>query len=718
MMRFGRYAARGSSGTPVAKLPAMRMNHAGAKRSAASFIAIFTIMLACLTSPLPAAAEERVALVIGNSAYERLPQLKNPSNDSADIAKSFERLGFNVTLVQNASFEQFRHALLDFGRAASGADMAVLYYAGHGIEVAGENWVLPVDTAPAREADVSTDAIALRQVMLSVSNAKTLGLIILDACRNNVFPNMRRADATRGVDRGLAPIDPAENVLVAYAARDGTTARDGNGRNSPFTEALLRHLETPGLELEFMFRNVRDDVWSATNGEQQPFLYGSLSKDEVYLKEGSASTQTAEAKPVAPEETIDAGDLTWSFVRSTSDVDTLRRFTDQFPTSPRAADARVRIAALVSQSQQSDAVPAGSGVFTVTSTESVRLDDEEEKLARPFRRNSAVTEAAWKVLKDSKDIRIVRRFVDHFPTGQRRQALEHRPVFFKTQYTSATPSDAPPVLITREVLLKAATDEEVLSCFRRNDLMAGDCQRALQRYPLISQFTLDYRFRLTLCQALADACGNRGDFLRNAAGLQANALFNPANADPAAVSSAAGGVVIAPATSTAKGDDGRTFNSLSTPHQRYENSHQAIGNPIKSTVIQPQSLTGNYNAAGYKGSRYTRSGIGALKKATFTRHVFTGAFKVRTTTNLAKVTSVRVTSVKVNSVGVRTPNVRTIGTVRTPNVKLSGVNVGVPNIKVPTVKVPTVRAPTTRVPTVKVPTVRVPTVRVPTVQFH
>jgi uncharacterized caspase-like protein len=129
------------------------------------------------------------------------------------------------------------------------------------------------------DTDIEQEAISLRAIMQIVSSASKLGLVVLDACRVNPFlAKMKRTTATRSVGRGLGRVEPTNNVLVAYAAKDGTTAADGVGRNSPFTTALLKHLETPGLEINFLFRNVRDEVIAATTSEQQPFIYGSLTK--------------------------------------------------------------------------------------------------------------------------------------------------------------------------------------------------------------------------------------------------------------------------------------------------------------------------------------------------------------------------------------------------------------------------------------------------------
>jgi Caspase domain len=253
----------------------------------------------------PAGAEgKRVALVIGNSAYRNVPALPNPANDAGDVAAALRRLGFAVTLANNASFDEMRRGLIAFGRDAAGADIAAVYFAGHGMEISGENWLIPVDAELKRETDAANEAVSLRSVMLQVSNTTSLGLVILDACRNNPFvAKMQRSLALRAIGGGgLGRIEPVGNVLVAYAARDGTTALDGDGRNSPFAAALLRNIETPGLEVTFMFRNVRDDVMEATRNEQQPFVYGSLSRRAIYLAgwpspADQAGTNQANAAP-------------------------------------------------------------------------------------------------------------------------------------------------------------------------------------------------------------------------------------------------------------------------------------------------------------------------------------------------------------------------------------------------------------------------------------
>jgi len=267
-------------------------------------------------APTAAAAEgRRVALVIGNGAYGNVPALLNPPNDASDIAAALKRLGFTVSLATNASFDEMRRGLIALGRDAAGADMAALYFAGHGMEINGDNWLIPIDAALKRDTDAANEAISLQSVMLQVSNTTSLGLVILDACRDNPFAvRMNRSLATRAATMGgLGRIEPTGNVLVAYAARDGTTALDGDARNSPFAAALLRNIEAPGVEVTFMFRNVRDDVMEATRNQQQPFVYGSLSRKAIYLAgpppagaDGAAlPAVVSPAAPRGPSSTID-----------------------------------------------------------------------------------------------------------------------------------------------------------------------------------------------------------------------------------------------------------------------------------------------------------------------------------------------------------------------------------------------------------------------------
>lgn len=342
----------------------------------------------------PALAESRVALVIGNGAYEKVPELPNPPRDATDIGHALERLNFKVTLLKNATAQEMRKAVVDFGRTAEGSEMAVVFYAGHGIEVAGENWLIPVSAELRSDADVESEAISLRSVSLQVSKARQLGLVILDACRNNPFAaKMKRSISTRAVARGLAPTEPADNVLIAYSARDGTTASDGEGQNSPFTTALLHHIETPGLEISFLFRRVRDDVMAATKREQQPFVYGSLSKEEIYLKAPAVNASVGPATDsVASAPTED--ERFWQAIQTSTVVGLFEEYLSRYSRGGHVTEARQRIKDLNAKQ-----VVAASAATASSQPESAAnpIKGGESSGAKPSDRNLYTADDARKV---------------------------------------------------------------------------------------------------------------------------------------------------------------------------------------------------------------------------------------------------------------------------------------------------------------------------------
>ena len=229
----------------------------------------------------------RVALVMGNSAYRLGARLHNPGRDADVIAASLKRLGFEpVHLLKDLELSRMARALGDFGVEADAAEMAVVYFAGHGLELDGQTYLIPVDADLGHARQVRFESVGLNDVLAAVDGAKTLRLVILDACRENPYrERMRGVEVSRSLGRGLANIEPAGNTLVAYAAKHGTAARDGaEAENSPYASALLDHLETPNLEIRLLFGRVRDTVLEATDGQQEPHLYGSLGGREIYLR--------------------------------------------------------------------------------------------------------------------------------------------------------------------------------------------------------------------------------------------------------------------------------------------------------------------------------------------------------------------------------------------------------------------------------------------------
>lgn len=299
------------------------------------------------------ASAKRVALIVGNSTYKSVSKLPNPVNDARAMAETLSRLGFEtVDLKLDQDFTTFRRTLRSFARKAAGADLGLVFFAGHGIEIGGQNYLIPTDAELADSADVDFEAIPLSMVMGALDRVKKLKLVVLDACRDNPFASrMTTTGATRSIGRGLARVSPrGQNSLVAYAAREGTIARDGDGKHSPYVTALLAHIETPGLEIGFLFRKVRDAVVDKTGGQQEPFVYGSLSGEAIYLKSPGSrpttTTTTTTTKPVKNLPTLGGATMAWEHVKDSNDIGLLRAFIAQYGATnafyARLAESKIR----------------------------------------------------------------------------------------------------------------------------------------------------------------------------------------------------------------------------------------------------------------------------------------------------------------------------------------------------------------------------------------
>ncbi len=268
------------------------------RRSIAAPLAAAAIAVGLsLLSAHPALADKRVALVIGNSAYKSVTPLPNPAKDAAAIGAMLTKAGFEVVDArEDVPAADMKRMIRDFSDKVRDADIAVVFYAGHGIEVDGTNYLIPVDARLERDIDVEDETVSLDRIVRILDPAKKLRLVILDACRDNPFDrSMKRSLSSRAVEKGLAKVEPSNpNTLIAYAAKAGSTASDGAGANSPFTTALLKQLTVPGQDLRKSLGYVRDDVMKATGNKQEPFVYGSLGGDDVTLVPQS---QTAAAVP-------------------------------------------------------------------------------------------------------------------------------------------------------------------------------------------------------------------------------------------------------------------------------------------------------------------------------------------------------------------------------------------------------------------------------------
>ena len=268
-------------------------------------LVVTALVLVVLATPAVVLADGRVALVVGNSTYAHIGRLPNPDNDARDMSAALRRLGFEVTTELDTDRVELTEALRAFTRQSARADVSLVFYAGHGIEMDGVNYLVPVDARLERDVDVRFETVTVDDLLVSTTGG-SLRLLILDACRNNPLArSMQRTAATRTVSGGsFADLNEdllGDETLVAYAAAAGTTAAYGRGRNSPYTAALLSHLETP-LEIGLLFRRVRAAVLAATNGAQRPHEYHSLVGEHYLtrtLATGAAVTVSA-AVPADP----------------------------------------------------------------------------------------------------------------------------------------------------------------------------------------------------------------------------------------------------------------------------------------------------------------------------------------------------------------------------------------------------------------------------------
>lgn len=263
---------------------------------------VLPLLLVLLSCPALAEtrAKDRVALVFGMAGYQNITALKNTINDAGALAKTLEEIGFDVEIRMDATKAEALAALDDFAFKAETADIALIYFAGHGVSVQGTTFLLPVDAAVRKSRDIVTASITMDQMLAAVDGARKMSILILDSCRNNPLPeviDLRDPEVAKGLTTGtggLAAPSPDRGTLVAYAAAQGAVALDGTGGNSPFNIALRANMVKPNIEIGLLFRRVRDDVLAATGNQQEPATYGSLPGEPFYL---TADASAASAEP-------------------------------------------------------------------------------------------------------------------------------------------------------------------------------------------------------------------------------------------------------------------------------------------------------------------------------------------------------------------------------------------------------------------------------------
>jgi hypothetical protein len=302
-----------------------------------------TVVVAMLAAVTPVTAqtprgESRVALVIGNSAYRETP-LRNPVNDVRAVAKTLRELGFDVLAHENANKRTMETAIIEFGRKLTDGGVGFFYYAGHGLQVRGRNYLVPVDADIDSEATTRIAAVDVDLLLEQMAEAKNrVNIVILDACRNNPFERK-----LRGASRGLAAVDAARGTLVAYATAPGSVAADGDGTNGLYTEELLQALRVPGLKVEEVFKRVRIGVTERSKGAQTPWESSSLTGDLVV---NVTVNVVAAATPAAPPTMADRESLFWASIKDGTDPAGFEAYLKQYPNGVFAPLARQRLAGL------------------------------------------------------------------------------------------------------------------------------------------------------------------------------------------------------------------------------------------------------------------------------------------------------------------------------------------------------------------------------------
>lgn len=298
-----------------------------------------------------ASGEKRIALVIGNAAYKDAP-LKNPVNDAKDMAATLRRLGFDVIEKTNVSQKDINRSISQFGEKLRSDTVALFYYAGHGIQVKGKNYIIPIDARITGEATVRAEAVDVDTVMdqLAIS---PMNIVILDACRNNPFE--RKFRSTGG---GLAQMDAPKGSLIAYATAPGKTAADGDSRNGLYTQELLKHIQTPGLPLEAVFKRVRNGVMAASGDAQTPWEASSLTGDFFFRPSVGATPATVQ--PVsAPFDAAAVEVSFWESIKNSTDAEDFQAYLDKYPGGQFAALAERRVKKQPVRVDQAGNVPSG-----------------------------------------------------------------------------------------------------------------------------------------------------------------------------------------------------------------------------------------------------------------------------------------------------------------------------------------------------------------------
>lgn len=350
-------------------------------------------LLACWLCVAPAAAETRVALVIGNGAYVSTAQLPNPSHDAEDVAASLKRSGFEVFQGIDLRQADMQDLTIRFARAASRADVAMFYYSGHAMQYNGVNYLMPVDAVLTDEADLKR-FVRVDDIVNDLQQAKNLRILVLDSCRDNPLADMLKRSATRAasVGRGLSKVEAPRGTIVSFSTQSGQVAADGTGRNSPYTTAFLKHIEEP-QEIGDVFRDISSDVYDSSGKTQLPEL--SLSIIGKFYLNGPVSVTVAPAAPqAAPRaDPCAAAEAHW---KAADSIGTLGAYEDHLARFPNCIFANLAKARVEGLKQKTALAPASGNARTGGSKDfdgnwDVTLNCQTSGKAQGFTRALAAT---------------------------------------------------------------------------------------------------------------------------------------------------------------------------------------------------------------------------------------------------------------------------------------------------------------------------------------
>ena len=363
------------------------------------------------TPSVAPASERRTALVIGNSDYELISPLRNPVNDARSMARVLRDLGFDVIAKENLNRYEMRKAIRDFGRKLGQGGVGLFYYAGHGIEVGGENFMVPLNAPIQFEDDVDVEAVSVNLLLAKMASAANrLNIVILDACRNNPYSRSFRSSAS-----GLAHMDAPTGTYIAYAAAPGRVAMDGEGNNGLYTGELLKALPLPGLKIEDAFKRVRVAVQDKSGAQQVPWESSSLTGDFYFNLNVSVTVEAPDAPAtIAQQETV-----FWQSIENSTDPAMFDAYLRQFPNGTFAGVARLKRDALIEAERretQTAAIPVTPSLsLPVKRTELQPLESTTQSLEFFTERE------ATEILKDEK----LKEQIIHYYNNNHRWAGEY-----------------------------------------------------------------------------------------------------------------------------------------------------------------------------------------------------------------------------------------------------------------------------------------------------